>query len=133
MIKRALYLLHAHPLGHCDNTAVAFHRGYQGKANTCKEPEEDNSCVLPCSSIMLVISPGLHGLFTRYAIPCEVPVLPEVGSMIVSPGLRIPALSASSTIRRPILSFMLPPALKYSHLATKHSHVKRVATLCKGC
>ena len=49
----------------------------------------------------------------------QVPVLPEVGSMIVSPGLRIPARSASSTIRTAILSFTLPPALKNSHLATK--------------
>lgn len=39
--------------------------------------------------------------------------------MIVSPGLRTPALSASSTMRRAIRSLMLPPALKNSHLATK--------------
>ena len=48
----------------------------------------------------------------------DVPVFPEEGSMIVSPGFRIPALSASSTIRTAILSFKLPPALKKSHLAT---------------
>lgn len=45
-------------------------------------------------------------------------MFPDVGSMMVSPGWRMPSLSASSTIRRLILSFTLPPALKYSHLAT---------------
>lgn len=38
--------------------------------------------------------------------------------MMVSPGLRMPARSASSIIRRLIRSFTLPPALKNSHLAT---------------
>lgn len=47
------------------------------------------------------------------------PVFPEVGSMIVSPGLRRPDLSASSTILKLILSLTLPPALKNSHLATE--------------
>lgn len=46
------------------------------------------------------------------------PVFPEVGSISVSPGLMIPALSASSTILRLMRSFTLPPALKYSHFAT---------------
>lgn len=48
------------------------------------------------------------------------PVFPDVGSMMVSPGFRIPARSASSTMRRLILSFTLPPALKNSHLATSN-------------
>ena len=43
---------------------------------------------------------------------------------MVSPGLRMPALSASSTIRKLILSFTLPPALKYSHLATTNTQQK---------
>lgn len=38
--------------------------------------------------------------------------------MTVSPGLRIPSFSASSTILTPILSLTEPPALKNSHLAT---------------
>ena len=46
------------------------------------------------------------------------PVFPDVGSMIVSPGFKIPAFSASSTILRLMRSFTLPPALKYSHFAT---------------
>lgn len=50
------------------------------------------------------------------------PVFPEVGSMMVSPGLRMPALSASSTMRRLILSLTLPPALKNSHFATTNTH-----------
>lgn len=51
----------------------------------------------------------------------HIPVFPEVGSMMVSPGLRVPARSASSIIRRLILSFTLPPALKNSHLATANT------------
>lgn len=65
-------------------------------------------------------------------VPCKVPVLPEVGSMIVSPGLRIPALSASSTIRRPILSFTLPPALKNSHLATRDKRQTQIYSCLGG-
>lgn len=43
---------------------------------------------------------------------------------MVSPGLRMPAFSASSTIRKLILSLTLPPALKYSHLATTNTEQK---------
>lgn len=46
------------------------------------------------------------------------PVFPDVGSMMVSPGFRVPARSASSIMRRLMRSFTLPPALKNSHLAT---------------
>ena len=46
------------------------------------------------------------------------PKLPDVGSMMVSPGLRRPLFSASSTVRRLTRSLMLPPALKNSHLTT---------------
>lgn len=46
------------------------------------------------------------------------PVFPDVGSMMVSPGFSAPERSASSTMRRLIRSFTLPPALKNSHLAT---------------
>ena len=49
----------------------------------------------------------------------SLPVFPEVGSIMVSPGFKRPAFSASSTILLAILSFTLPPALKYSHLATR--------------
>lgn len=48
----------------------------------------------------------------------HVPVFPDVGSMMVSPGFSVPERSASSTMRRLIRSFTLPPALKNSHLAT---------------
>ena len=51
------------------------------------------------------------------AIP--IPVLPEVGSMMVSPSFKVPSFSASSTILRAILSFTEPPALKNSHFATE--------------
>ena len=46
-------------------------------------------------------------------------MFPDVGSMMVSPGLSSPCFSASSTILSPILSFTLPPALKNSHFATE--------------
>ena len=46
------------------------------------------------------------------------PVLPDVGSISVSPGLIKPSLSASSTILTPILSLIDPPALKNSHFPT---------------
>jgi len=51
------------------------------------------------------------------------PVFPDVGSIIVSPGLSKPFFSASSTILNPILSFTLPPALKNSHFATRIMNV----------
>lgn len=49
-----------------------------------------------------------------------VPVFPEDGSMIVIPGFNSPCRSASSTIFHPILSLVLPPGFKNSHLATAH-------------
>src|SRR5437763_10134421 len=45
------------------------------------------------------------------------PVLPEVGSTIVPPGLSFPSRSACSIIARPIRSFTEPPGLRYSSLA----------------
>src|ERR1700689_289203 len=45
------------------------------------------------------------------------PVLPEVGSTIVSPGLSRPDFSAASTIARQIRSLTLPPGLKFSSFA----------------
>ena len=47
-----------------------------------------------------------------------IPVLPLVGSISVSPGLILPAFSASSIILFPIRSFIEPPALKNSHLTS---------------
>src|SRR3954447_19778696 len=47
-----------------------------------------------------------------------VPVLPDVGSMIVPPGLRRPSRSAASTSRMATRSLIEPPGLKYSTLAT---------------
>lgn len=52
------------------------------------------------------------------------PVFPDVGSMRVHPGFKIPFSSAFSTMRRAILSLMLPPALKNSHLATRKKRVR---------
>jgi hypothetical protein len=48
-----------------------------------------------------------------------IPVLPEVGSISVSPGLMRPSFYASITILYPIRSFTEPPGLKNSHLAYK--------------
>ena len=45
------------------------------------------------------------------------PVLPDVGSIRVSPGFILPSLSATSIICFPILSLIEPPGLKNSHLA----------------
>src|SRR5690349_7185354 len=45
------------------------------------------------------------------------PVLPEVGSTIVPPGLSFPSRSACSIIARPIRSLTEPPGLRYSSLA----------------
>src|SRR5690348_7746749 len=45
------------------------------------------------------------------------PVLPEVGSTIVPPGLSLPSRSACSIIARPIRSLTEPPGLRYSSLA----------------
>lgn len=53
------------------------------------------------------------------------PVFPEVGSIRTSPGLILPAFSASSTIRAPIRSLTLPPALKNSHFATIITKVQK--------
>ena len=46
------------------------------------------------------------------------PVLPEVGSTIVPPGLSSPDCSAASIIRTAIRSLTDPPGLKYSTLAS---------------
>ncbi len=45
-----------------------------------------------------------------------IPVLPDVGSTIVSPGLIVPAFSASSIIRRAIRSLTDEPGLNDSIL-----------------
>ena len=47
-----------------------------------------------------------------------IPVLPEVPSIIVPPGLRIPAASASSTICKAMRSFTELPGLKVSYFAS---------------
>src|SRR5919109_1562472 len=44
------------------------------------------------------------------------PVLPEVGSTIVPPGLSFPSRSAASMSGRPIRSFTEPPGFRYSSL-----------------
>merc|ERR1719462_795222 len=48
--------------------------------------------------------------------------------MMVSPGLRIPCFSASSTIRSAMRSLTEPPALKNSHLASS-SHLRPAVLL----
>src|SRR6185437_3721033 len=58
----------------------------------------------------------------RYPLPAAAmarptPVLPEVGSTIVPPGLSFPSRSACSIIARPIRSLTDPPGLRYSSLA----------------
>ena len=57
--------------------------------------------------------------FTAAARAKPIPVFPEVGSMIVQPGLSSPAVSAASIMRLPIRSLTEPPALKYSHFTTE--------------
>src|SRR5437868_5493219 len=47
-----------------------------------------------------------------------IPVLPDVPSMIVPPGLISPAFSAASSIAIPMRSFTLPPGFRYSSLAS---------------
>jgi len=61
-------------------------------------------------------------LLAAAAIARPIPVLPDVGSMRMSPGLHLPYFSASSTILLPILSLTEPPGLRYSHL-TSTSHL----------
>src|SRR5215471_9611556 len=46
------------------------------------------------------------------------PVLPDVPSMMVPPGLILPAFSAASSIAMPMRSFTLPPGFRYSSFAT---------------
>lgn len=57
--------------------------------------------------------------FTAAASANPIPVLPDVPSMMVPPGFRIPAASASSTIFSEIRSFTEDPGLKYSTFAKK--------------
>src|SRR5258708_2247992 len=52
--------------------------------------------------------------FIAAAIASPTPVLPDVGSTMVPPGCNNPFCSASSIIAKPILSFTLPPGLRYS-------------------
>ena len=47
-----------------------------------------------------------------------IPVLPEVGSTMVPPGVNSPLFSAASTMRSAIRSLTDPPGLKYSTLAS---------------
>src|SRR5215831_20063287 len=54
---------------------------------------------------------------TAASMASATPVLPEVGSTIVPPGLSRPLLSASAIIERPIRSFSDPPGLNHSSLA----------------
>src|SRR4051812_10877848 len=54
----------------------------------------------------------------RAAMASPVPVLPDVGSTIVPPGLSRPSCSAASTMRIATRSLIEPPGLKYSTLAT---------------
>ena len=69
----------------------------------------------------------IFGLFLLFGKMGKfLPVFPEVGSIMVSPGFKRPAFSASSTILLAILSFTLPPALKYSHLATRNREIRKL-------
>ena len=59
---------------------------------------------------------------TAPAKATAMPVFPDVASIRVDPYLSKPLDSSSYTILRPILSFVEPPGLKNSHLAsTSHS------------
>lgn len=41
-LQIAAYLLHAHPLRHGNNAAVAFHCSCQGDPNTCRQPQGED-------------------------------------------------------------------------------------------
>src|SRR5215470_16721226 len=53
------------------------------------------------------------------------PVFPDVPSMIVPPGLILPACSAASSMVIPIRSFTLPPGFKYSSFASTVARTPR--------
>src|SRR6266516_899408 len=53
------------------------------------------------------------------AIARPTPVLPEVGSTIVPPGLSFPSRSARSIIGSPIRSLTEPPGFRYSSFASR--------------
>ena len=55
-----------------------------------------------------------------------IPVFPDVGSIKVIPAFNLPDLSASSIIRKPILSFIEPPGFKNSHFAPKNYYYVKV-------
>src|SRR5262249_37020289 len=63
----------------------------------------------------------LHGT----ARPNPTPVVPEVPSMIVPPGLILPACSAASNMVMPMRSFTLPPGFKYSSFASTVARTPR--------
>ena len=71
------------------------------------------------SSLTLSGQTNTHLYPLRWAtIARPTPVLPEVGSTIVPPGLSSPDRSAASTIRSAMRSLTLPPGLKYSTFAS---------------
>src|SRR5438270_10268840 len=60
------------------------------------------------------------------------PVLPEVGSMIVPPGLSFPERSASSIMARPMRSLIEPPGLARSDFihTSARSPNRRLIRMC---
>ena len=58
------------------------------------------------------------------------PVLPDVGSMIVSPGFSRPDASMSSTMLTPMRSFTLAIGLKNSSLRQMSALMPSSATMC---
>src|SRR5690348_8481840 len=57
------------------------------------------------------------------------PVLPDVPSTIVPPGLIFPCFSAASSIVMPIRSFTLPPGFIYSSFASTVARTPRTTRL----
>ena len=53
------------------------------------------------------------------------PVLPEVGSMMVAPGASLPSRSAASSIHRAALSLTLPVGFRYSSLHSSRAESPR--------
>src|SRR6266480_5862629 len=53
------------------------------------------------------------------------PVLPEVGSTIVPPGLSFPSASAFSIMASPMRSLTEPPGFRYSSLASRRGSTPR--------
>ena len=70
------------------------------------------STLIDSGIVMITLNP-----FAAAYDAMPIPVLPDVGSMIVAPSLSLPDATASSMIALAILSLTEPAGLKYSSFA----------------